>query len=225
MNWCKESVIWTQFLDATSVLFPAWERAWVAVAATHRPMVSDALAARIEAFMGDESSHANAHEAYNIRQGLKEAEIAEYKKTKIIHRTPKRKVWLGAMVSIEYLAVCLGRMFLSRFDGETGREFKLFAWHAREEIEHKDLAIDVWRELGYSDKDMRAIARQNQAYVLGFLIKQTVKGVDWMKPKNWVDLADWAWWMTKKVFIPMLAIYLPKFHPNWFDDSRYKVAA
>jgi len=38
-------------------------------------------------------------------------------------------------------------------------------------------------------------------------------------------LIDWGWWMTKKVLIPMLAIYIPRFHPNWFDDKRYEVAA
>ena len=221
----KDPMVWVQYGHAVSVLFPAWERAFAAVAAHHRPSVSSALAARIDAFVREEISHANAHESYNRRYGLVEAEAEELKKTRVIHRKPGHKVWLGTMVSIEHLAVCMGRMYLDRFPGQTERDHRLFQWHAREEIGHKDLAIDIWRELGYSDTDLRAIARQNQAYVLRFITTKVLESVDWKKPRQWLELIDWGWWMTKKVLIPMLAIYIPRFHPNWFDDKRYEVAA
>jgi predicted metal-dependent hydrolase len=221
----KDPMVWVQYGHAVSVLFPAWERAFAAVATHHRPSVSDALAARIDAFVREEISHANAHESYNRRYGLVEAESEELKKTRVIHRKPGHKVWLGTMVSIEHLAVCMGRMYLDRFPGQTERDHRLFQWHAREEIGHKDLAIDIWRELGYSDTDLRAIARQNQAYVLRFITTKVLESVDWKKPRQWLELIDWGWWMTKKVLIPMLAIYIPRFHPNWFDDKRYEVAA
>ena len=221
----KDPLVWVQYGHAVSVLFPAWERAFAAVATHHRPSVSDALAARIDAFVREEISHANAHESYNRRYGLVEAEAEELKKTRVIHRKPGHKVWLGTMVSIEHLAVCMGRMYLDRFPGQTERDHRLFQWHAREEIGHKDLAIDIWRELGYSDTDLRAIARQNQAYVLRFITTKILESVDWKKPRQWLELIDWGWWMTKKVLIPMLAIYIPRFHPNWFDDKRYEVAA
>ena len=221
----KDPMVWVQYGHAVSVLFPAWERAFAAVATHHRPSVSSALAARIDAFVREELSHANAHESYNRRYGLVEAEAEELKKTRVIHRKPGHKVWLGTMVSIEHLAVCMGRMYLDRFPGQTERDHRLFQWHAREEIGHKDLAIDIWRELGYSDTDLRAIARQNQAYVLRFITTKVLESVDWKKPRQWLELIDWGWWMTKKVLIPMLAIYIPRFHPNWFDDKRYEVAA
>ena len=224
MNWLGNSQIWTQHSHAVSVLFPAWERAFAVVASTHRGGVSEALAARIDGFVAEELAHASAHESYNKRHDLKEAEQQEYQKTKIVHRTPGRRFWLGTMVSIEHLAACMGRMYLERFKVCDSKDYKLFEWHSREEIGHKSLAMDIWRELGYSDKHLRAIARQNQAYVLGFIATNALKNIDWKKPKNWVDLLDWGWWMTKKVFIPMLAIYIPRFHPNWFNDQRYEVA-
>lgn len=221
----RDSLFWTQHMHALSVLFPAWERAFAAVAIHHRPKVSDALAARIDAFAREENAHANGHESYNRRHGLIEAESEELKKTRVIHRKPGHKIWLGTMVSIEHLAACMSRMYLERFEGKTGRDHRLFEWHARQEIGHKDLAMDIWRELGHSDKDLRVIARQNQAYVLRFIATKVLESIDWKKPRNWLDSIDWGWWMTKKVLIPMLAIYIPQFHPNWFNDKRYEVTA
>jgi predicted metal-dependent hydrolase len=211
--------IWKRHMDAVSVLFPAWERAFAKVASHHQPSVSSALAGRIDAFVREEMAHANAHESYNKRHGLLEAQNNEFRKTRLIHKRPQHKIWLGTMVSIEHLAACMGRMYLDRFSGETGKDHALFAWHSREEIGHKDLAIDIWRELGHSDRDLRAIARQNQGYVLGFIAKNVLSGVDWRKPSELMAVADWSWCMFRKVLIPMLAIYLPRFHPNWFHDE------
>lgn len=211
---------WTAFHHAISALFPAWERAFAAVALHHQPNVCSALAARIDAFAREETAHAKAHAAYNQRHGLIALEAEEFKKARVIHRRPGMKIWLGTMVSIEHFAACMGRMLLERFEGETGRDRQLFNWHARQEIGHKDLAIDIWRELGHSDKDLRSIARQNQAYVLRHIFLMVLIKTDWKKPSNWLGAMNWGWWMTKRVLIPMLAIYLPNFHPNWFNDKE-----
>ena len=222
MNWCGNSKLSTRTCDAVSVLFPAWERAFAAVAMHHLPKVNDpALRARIEAFVAEEIAHAKAHDAYNARAGITELADAEYRKTRAVHRKPGNKVWLGGMVSIEHFATCIGRLYLDAFKNQTGREHKLFEWHSREEIGHKALAIDIWREMGYSGADLRAIARQNQAYVIKFIVGYTLQGFDPKSVSDWKDLAIWAWRMTTKVFVPMLKIYLPNFHPNNVDDRRY----
>ena len=222
MNWCGGSRLFTRNCDAVSTLFPAWERAFVAVAKHYLPEVKDeALRGRIEQFMREELAHASAHDAYNARAGITDAADKEYRKTRIIHRRPGAKLWLGSMVSIEHFAACMGRMYLDLYSKKTGREHNLFAWHSREEIGHKDLAIDLWRSLGYSDADLRAIARQNQVYVIKFIVSHTLQGVSFRRLRDWTDFAHWSWHMTTKVFVPMLRIYLPNFHPNKVDDSRY----
>jgi predicted metal-dependent hydrolase len=224
--WCNDSQVYTRFYDSLSILFPAWEKAFVSVAKHHLPNVHDKdLSQRLEQFIKEELAHASAHEAYNARAGLTSEADLEFDKADIIHRRPSNKLWLGAMVSIEHFAACVGRMILDLHGNHSGREHKLFAWHSREEIGHKDLAIDLWRSLGHTDADMRAIARQNQVYVIKFIVNYTLKGISFRRLKDWTDLAHWVWHMTTKVFVPMLKIYLPKFHPNNVDDSRYlKVA-
>lgn len=211
---------WTQFHHAISAIFPAWERAFAAVAMHHRPKVSHELALRIDEFVKEELAHAKAHEAYNRRNNLVELELGEFEKVRIIHRKPGLKIWLGTMVSIEHFAACMSRMQLLKFKQEENRDLKLFNWHAKEELSHKDLAIDIWKELRYSSKDLRKIALQNQAYVLKFIFGVIIKNTNWSKPANWLEMANWMWWMTKKVFFPMLTIYMPNFHPNWFNDKE-----
>lgn len=222
MNWCGDSQFFTRNCDAVSTLFPAWERAFVAVAKHHLLDVKDNdLKARIEQFIREELAHASAHDAYNARAGITDLANEEYRKTRIIHRRPSAKLWLGTMVSIEHFAACMGRMYLNLYGDRVGRNYNLFAWHSREEIGHKDLAIDLWRSLGYSDADLRAIARQNQAYVIKFIVGHTIQGSSFRRLKDWIDFAHWAWHMTTKVFVPMLKIYLPNFHPSKVDDRRY----
>lgn len=224
--WCDNSPVWTHYGNASSVLFPPWERAFAAVVQEHLPDVKDEeLKLRMVQFMNEELAHARAHGHFNERNGIKDLEEAQYKLTKMVLRKPKLSFWLGTMVSIEHLAACMSRSVLTRWGKRDGRDYKLFCWHAIEELGHKSLAIDVWHHLGYSDKELRKIAVSNQKYVMGFLIKHTLKKVykeghlkNW---RTWVDLISWSVFVTTKVLVPMLTIYLPNFHPDNTNDDKY----
>lgn len=224
--WCDNSPVWTHYGNASSVLFPAWEKAFAAVIEHHLPAVKDVeLKNRMVQFMNEELAHARAHESFNARYDLKDLEDAEYKRTRIVYRKPGASFWLGTMVSIEHLAACMSRSVLGRWGNQTGRDYKLFCWHAKEELGHKSLAIDVWNYLGYSEKELKKIAKINQKYVMSFLIGYTLKKLyqegQLKKLATWKDLLSWSWFVSTKVLIPMLAIYLPKFHPNRVNDDQY----
>jgi predicted metal-dependent hydrolase len=132
------------------------------------------------------------------------------------------------MVSIEHLASCMARSYIDRWGTRKGRDFKLFCWHAREELGHKTLALDLWDYLGLSRTELRKIARVNQKYVIGFLLSYTIKKLKeekllW-KVSTWKDLAVCFGYVVFKIGLPMLRIYLPKFHPNNVDDTKYVTA-
>lgn len=227
--WCDNSAVWTHYGNASSILFPAWERAFAVVIEHHLPSVLDPnLKARMIQFMNEELAHANAHEAFNKRHGLKQAEADELRRAKIVHRKPGLPFWLGTMVSIEHLAACMSRSIIEKWNGTKGKDYQVFLWHAKEELGHKSLAIDLWNYLGYSKTDLRKIAKTNQAYVIKFLIAYTIKNVKKDgQLKNWVtwkDLAGWAWFVSSKVVLPAMKIYLPWFHPNNQDDSKWVLA-
>ena len=224
--WCDNSPVWTHYGNASSVLFPAWEKAFAAVVTHYLPVVKDAaLKQRMVEFIKEELSHASAHEAFNTRHGLKELEEKEYRQTRIVYKRPNLPFWLGTMVSIEHLAACMSRSVLGRWKNNPDRDYKLFCWHAVEELGHKSLAIDLWNYLGFSEKELKKIAKVNQKYVMGFLIGYTIKNVykdgQLKKLSTWKDLFSWSYFVTSKVLLPMLAIYLPNFHPNNVDDSYY----
>ena len=174
--WCDNSAVWTHYGNASSIIFPAWEKAFAAVINHHLPSVKDEdLRRRMIKFVQEEMSHASAHESFNDRHNLKDAEKQEFANTKIIHRRPGMTFWLGTMVSIEHLASCMARSYIDRWGTREGRDFKLFCWHAKEELGHKTLALDLWDYLGLSRKELRKIARVNQKYVIGFLLSYTIK--------------------------------------------------
>jgi predicted metal-dependent hydrolase len=228
--WCDNSPVWTHYGNASSVLFPAWEKAFAAVVTHYLPQVKDEeLRQRMVQFIKEELSHANAHEAFNARHGLKELEEKEYRQTRIVYKRPNLPFWLGTMVSIEHLAACMSRSVLGRWKNNPNRDYKLFCWHAIEELGHKSLAIDLWNYLGFSEKELKKIAKTNQKYVMGFLIGYTIKNVykdgQLKKLSTWKELLSWSYFVTSKVLIPMLTIYLPKFHPNNTNDEQYLQAA
>lgn len=221
-TWCNNSVAWTASCEAVSAVFPAWETAFAAVAMHHLDAIADPeLRERMRSFVAEEMSHAAAHSAFNRRNGLKEMEDAEHEKTALVHKRPGRKLWLGTMISIEHFASCMARMYLANCQGDD-RDHKLFAWHSREELGHKALAFDVWRALGYSDKLLMRIVRQNQAYILKAVFRHvTARVKEAGRFQDWVGYVVWLGKVVRWVGLPMLRIYLPNFHPDHADDRRF----
>ena len=87
-------------------------------------------------------------------------------------------MWLATMVSIEHLAACCSRTFLKLYGHREEREFKLFAWHAREELEHKSLAMDLWTSLGHDRKTLRTALIANQKFIWSFVLLYVYKKWD-----------------------------------------------
>jgi len=224
--WCDNSPIWTHYGNASSVLFPAWERAFATVIDHYLPKVTDIeLKNRMIQFKKEELAHASAHESFNKRHNLVDLEMLEFKKTKAINKKPGLKFWLGTMVSIEHLASCMSRSVLNRWNHVDDRDYKLFCWHAKEELGHKSLAIDLWDHLGYPRSNLKKIAFINQKYVMKFLIGYTISKTkeekQFFKLKTWFEMFSWLIFVTSNVLIPMLGVYFASFHPNKTDDTKY----
>jgi predicted metal-dependent hydrolase len=224
--WCDNSAVWTHYGNASSIIFPAWEKAFVAIIQHYLPIVKDEdLKERMIQFMKEELAHASAHESFNSRHNLKEEEEKEFKNTRVLHKRPGMLFWLGTMVSIEHLASCMARSYIDRWGSKETKDYKLFCWHAKEELGHKTLALDLWDYLGHDRKQLAKIAYTNQKYVIGFLLKYTINKLKedkaLYKLTTLKDLLSCFTYVGFKICVPMLRIYLPKFHPNQIDDSKY----
>lgn len=224
--WCDNSAVRTHFLDGWSTLFPAWEVAFAKIAQHHKQHIKDEnLKARIDEFVSQEMAHANAHHAHNARIGVDELEKAQERGANIATKRLQDKRWLAAMVSIEYLATCCSRLYLDLYGHKEGREYKLFAWHSKEELSHKSLAMDIWEELGFDKKLIKQVAFVNQTYIYSYVIKYVFAKLKndgaFTKISTYLELAIVFGIVFKGIALPALKIFGNNFHPNNEDDSRY----
>lgn len=195
------------------------------VVAAYLPEVTDLeLKRRMVQFMDQETAHQKAHHAHNARAGVLDAEQEQYANTRIAERRPKMKLWLAAMVSIEHIAANMGRHFLINNMGMKGREFALFAWHSREELEHKSLAIDLWDYLGYSRVELRRTAWSNLKYVLTtcfqFMKSHVVNALKTSPIRTVFSTVSWGVMVARVIVVPHLQLRNITFHPDDINDSK-----
>ena len=127
--WCENNPVRTHFYDGWSILFPAWEKAFVYVASHYKEKVSDEdLKARIDQFCKQELAHANAHQAHNKAHDLGNMEARELRKARLVFRRPNHQMWLATMVSIEHMAACGARTFLRRYENQASKELNGVLW-------------------------------------------------------------------------------------------------
>ncbi len=223
--WFNGSPAWTHFSNAWSALFPAWEQAFAKVAEHHLVNISDPdLKLRVEQFIKQELSHAQAHNQHNKRVGVCELADQEFKKIRPILRRPGNPIWLATMVSIEHIAACKSRAFLTKFGKYKSREFNLYSWHSKEEIGHKSLAMDLWNHLGYTKKKLNSTAFKNFFYVwkfaLGYTLENLKKDKQLWSWKTFVDFLSLFNYVVIKCWIPYLKIFNSNFHPDCVDDTK-----
>lgn len=227
--WCENDPVRTHFYDGWSILFPAWENAFVCVASHYRDKVQDAtLRARIDQFCKQELAHANAHQAHNKTHNLSNMELREMRKAKLVFRRPNHQMWLATMVSIEHMAACGARTFLKRYANKSSKELNLYKWHCKEELEHKSLAMDLWLHFGNSRAVLKKVAALNMFYVLRSVLQYTISkckedGVMW-KFSILKSFTTLCMELVFKSWLPYTEIFRKNFHPNNHDDSQWVVA-
>lgn len=217
--WCDNSAVLSHYYNGLSILFPAWEELWCKVMEAHKDKIKDPeLLLDMDKFIKQEQSHANAHHAYNKK--INELELEEYQKHKaeVLSKRPLSSTLLGAMVSIEYIAACLGKDFLDRYADREQKEFKLFAWHSKEEIDHKDVAFRVWSALSKDKSKLKGISIVNFKVVIGFVIRYTwnkckEEKLLW-KPSTWFDLGRMFIRIFTSGVLPYREILKPSFNPT-----------
>lgn len=157
--WFDNDPFVTQMLNAMSALFPDGERFFVDSVRAVREQIQDPeMQKLISGFIGQEAMHSKEHHTFNdyaTEQGIDLAGIeAELK----VILTQARKVLspmqqLAITVALEHFTAIIAAQLLRREDISTlfqGRMYNLWMWHAIEENEHKNVAYDVFEQVGGS---------------------------------------------------------------------------
>jgi hypothetical protein len=150
----KNNSLISTFFYALSALFPDGERFFIHSVRNYRDDIKDeTLKEQIRGFIGQEAHHGVSHEALN--QAITDM---GFPMDRIVGRLHKRVDFLkkfsrerqlALTVAMEHFTASLAEFLLKNPDiledaDPTVR--KMLLWHAVEEIEHKAVAFDVYRE-------------------------------------------------------------------------------
>ena len=162
----KNNPFSTHFINALHIVFPTGERFFVNSVLKHKAEIKeDKLKKQVKNFCGQEGVHSAMHEKFWKILNDNGYIIKGYENhiDKLLHKiiakiniegTRINNIDLAATVCLEHFTALFGHAIFMHV--KTNKEIvpediaELFQWHAAEEIEHKNVAFDVFQNV---DKD------------------------------------------------------------------------
>lgn len=143
------------FLNALSVTFPGGEDFFVRSVRQYRSNnKNDPFEKEISAFIGQEAYHSLAHKQLNEyaqQFGISALEMEHYvdKSLKYIQKHLSNEICLAVTIALEHYTATMAEELLTnnKWLNNMDPDFvKLWKWHSMEEIEHKHVAFEVWKQ-------------------------------------------------------------------------------
>lgn len=157
----------TRMFDALSLTFPDGERYFIESVRLFRDKIKDPdLQQRVADFIRQEAQHGLAHDKMNQvmkDQGMPVDQFIQFLhkifKFELTKRSPQYNIAMTA--AAEHLTALMAETFYSK--KETLAEAHpyvraLLAWHSIEEMEHRDVAFDVMKQVGEVPESTRKFA-------------------------------------------------------------------
>jgi predicted metal-dependent hydrolase len=235
-HWAGGSAAKTALFNAVNLFIVPFEDFMVRVMRAELPHLrEEGLRRQVRGFMGQEATHARAHERYvdNLRaQGYR---VDGYLGAAGWTFSVALERWMGARVSgaaiagFEHLTALLAEVAL---DGDLLEDCEpalreVWAWHAAEELEHKALAFDLLAARGGGYGLRAAGALLGAAVVAGF-IAAGMALLLWqdralLRRSTWRDV--WALFFGRYRIAPRGAVmfaryFRPAFHPLERDTDH-----
>ena len=243
----KNNPFSTHFINALHIVFPTGERFFVNSVLKHQKEITDdKLKKQVRNFCGQEGVHSAMHEKFwNILKANGYI-IKGYENhiDKLLHKiiakieiegTRINNIDLTATVCLEHFTALFGHALFEHV--ELNQDIvpkdmaELFQWHAAEEIEHKNVAFDVFQKV---DKDehikrvtLMPIVTALLYFYLGIgtmmLMYQDRKHIQLSKlPKQFYDFAtglfsDLHGDLVKEYF----SFFKKDFHPSFLNDYHF----
>lgn len=223
----------TRVFDALSLTFPDGERYFISSVRLYRDQITDPeLQAKVKDFILQEAQHGIAHDKMNQimkDQGMPvDAMIGEMKSRFdywLKHKSPEINIAITA--ASEHLTALMAECFYAK--KETLAEVDpyvraLYAWHAIEEMEHRDVAFDVMQNVAKVPYAVRARALAITSVMMyGFTLYRTnimLKADGFNKRERIKMFAQGMPWLFGKKGIlssmkkPYMDWYKRDFHPS-----------
>jgi len=240
----KNNPFSTHFINALHIVFPTGERFFVNSVLKHQKSITDdKLKKQVRNFCGQEGIHSAMHEKFWKILNDNGYIIKGYENhiDKLLHKiiakievegTRINNIDLTATVCLEHFTALFGHAIFKHV--EINKEVvpddiaELFQWHAAEEIEHKNVAFDVFQKVDKNEHSKRVLLMPIATALLYFylsvgtimLMYQDRKYLEFKKlPKQFYEfttglLNDLHSDLYKEYF----SFFKKDFHPSFLND-------
>ncbi|WP_334144681.1 metal-dependent hydrolase [Rhabdothermincola sp.] len=220
--------------NSVSLLMPYAEPYFIRSIRAALPQLDQRLRPQVESFLRQESGHYRQHRRFN------DLVASRYRGITRLERWIERSYgWLGRTRSVRFnvafaaasetIAFALARWSEAHldefFDEGDSIATTLFLWHLAEEVEHKNVAYDVFEAIDgsrvrYSLAMLTTFTLLAWFATLGTLLMVLGSGRA-LKPVTYVRLLRWSVSLAFAVLPVMAASALPAHHPRDFADPVF----
>lgn len=181
--WFDGDPFITRMFDALSLTFPIGERYFIQSVRLFRDQITDPdLQNRVTDFIKQEAQHGIAHDKMNEimkKQGMPVDQFIKYLGEHFDYVLKNRSAQynIAMTAAAEHLTALMAETFFSKKSTLANTDpyvRALFAWHAIEEMEHRDVAFDVMKQVGEVPESTRAFALAFTTFMMfGFTLYRT----------------------------------------------------
>jgi len=234
-NWADDNPMVTALMAGLSAVFPPGERYFIESVRHYADRVQDPeLKERIRGFIGQEANHSKEHSAFNRfldGRGLEVGRIEKFvgERLEALKKRSSPEANLARTVALEHMTAFLASALLEHPEvlarvHPTVAAF--WAWHAIEEIEHRSVAFDVYKQ--FVD-DERLRLRTMATVTVLFCTLSAIRTARLMgRTGNLLNLPAWARGLDlmfgrpgvlRKTLPLYRAYYRRDFHPDQHDNG------
>ncbi len=232
--WLGGDAFKTRFCDSMSTIFPEGERFFISCVRDFRDQVTDPqLQQDIKDFIRQEAQHGMIHSQFNEHlkaQGIavdKLEGMTRHLLFGIMRKYLPKKQTIAATAAAEHLTSIMAQTLFERKDvmgAADPRMFAMYAWHAMEEMEHRNVAFDVMQKVAKVWYVRRAFALLQATIAFNlhilFFTNNMLKTDGFTGLQRVKMFAKGLWWIygVRGLFSGGLKSYLhyykPGFHPS-----------
>lgn len=236
MHWNASRPEFSQIVNAASLAMPYLEPYLIKTMREARPLIADAkLQRELDLYCAQESTHFRQHRKFNDELKALRPETIEKIETVLaedyarLGRERSLRFNLAYAEGFESMALALGHMLIEDraflFGGAESAVASLVLWHFVEEIEHKNVAFDVfehvsgsyvWRLIGLFYATGHIFLRTRSGYQA--LLKED--GL-WRNFRSRLALARLLLRIFGKLGPKLLRILHPAYHPGKVADPSW----
>jgi predicted metal-dependent hydrolase len=235
-DWANGNPMVTALMAGLSAVFPPGERYFIESVRHYADQVKDPeLRERIRGFIGQEANHSKEHAAFNKFLAARGVPIDAFerfaeKRLKGLQGRSSPAANLARTAALEHMTAFLASALLDFGDflEHTHPTVAAFwMWHSIEEIEHRSVAFDVYKEF-VDDEWLRV--RSMAAVTFIFCAASAIRTVMTMRKGGTLfDLPAWAGGLgmmfgregaLRKALPLYYAYYRRDFHPDQHDNRE-----